>query len=186
MISPTSAYTQLINSATHIIGNSSSWIDLIFTQQPNLVTSSGVHPSLHNNCHHQITFAQIDLLIEYPSLYHRLIWDYSNVDILNIRKSISSINWSHLFSDNHIDIQVSIFEECVLNVFKIFLPNKYVVFDNKEPVWMDQSINELIKERDSCYSKCQCQGRRDKDFHIVTSSTDRINEQISINRKSYF
>ena len=135
--SSTSGYTQLINSATHVIGNSSSCIDLIFTQQPNLVTSSGVHASLHNNCHHQITFAHINLLIEYPPTYHRLIWDYSNADILNIRRSTSSINWSHLFSDNHIDIQVSIFEECVLNVFKNCVPNKYVVFDDKEPVWMD-------------------------------------------------
>ena len=43
LISSTSGYTQLINSVTHIIGNSSSCIDLIFTQQPNLVTSSRVH-----------------------------------------------------------------------------------------------------------------------------------------------
>ena len=139
LISSTSGYTQLINSATHIIGNSSSCIDLIFTHQPNLVTSSGVHASLHNSCHHQITFSHISLLIEYPPPYHRLIWDYSNDDILNIRKSISSINWSHLFSDNHIDIQVSIFEVCVLNVFKNFLPNKYVVFDDKNlPGWTNQ------------------------------------------------
>ena len=185
LISSTSGYTQLINSATHIIGNSSSCIDLIFTQQPNLVTSSGVHASLHNNCHHQITFAHINLLIEYPPPYHRLIWDYSNADILNIRKSISSINWSHLFSDNHIDIQVSIFEECVLNVFKNFVPNKYVVFEDKEPVWMDQSIKQLIKERDSCFSKQQSQRRRNEDLHIVTSLTDKINEQISNNIKSY-
>ena len=136
-ISSTSGYTQLIISATHIIGYRSSSIDLIFTQQLNLVTSSGVHASLHNNCHYQITFAYISLLIEYPPPDHRLIWDYSNVDILNIRKSISSIIWSHLFSDDHIVIQVSIFEECVLNVFKNFVPNKYVVFDDKEPVWMD-------------------------------------------------
>ena len=128
----------------------------------------------------------MNLLIEYPPPYHRLIWDYSNADILNIRKSISSINWSHLFSDNHIDVQVSIFEECALNVFKNFVPNKYVVFDDKEPVWMDQSIKQLIKERDSCYSKYQSQGRRVEDLHIVTSLTDKINEQISNNRKSYF
>ena len=153
---------------------------MIFTQQPNLVTSSGVHDSLHNNCHHQITFAQhINLLIEYSPPYHRLIWDYPNADILNIRKFISSIHWSHLFSDNHFDIQVSIFEECVLNVFKYFVPNKFVVFDNKESVWMDLSIKQLIKERDSYYSKYQSQGRRDDDLHIVTSVTDKINEQIS-------
>ena len=51
---------------------------------------------------------------------------------------------------------------------------------------MDQSIKQLINERDSCYSKYQSQGRRDEDLHIVTSLTDKINEQISNNRKSYF
>ena len=65
LISSASGYTQLINSETYIIGNSSSCIDLVFTQQPNLVASSGVHASLHDNCHHQITFAHINLL-EYP------------------------------------------------------------------------------------------------------------------------
>ena len=109
LTSSTSGYTQLINSMTHVIGNSSSCIDLIFTKKSNLVTSCRVYTSLHNNCHHQITFAHINLLTEYPPPYHHLIWDYSNVDTLSIRKSISSINWSHLFSDNHIDIQVSIF-----------------------------------------------------------------------------
>ena len=148
LISSISGYTQLINSTTHTIGNSSSCVDLIFTQQPNMVTFSGVHAPLHNNCHHQKAFGHINILIEYPQPYHRLIWDYSNVDILNIRKCISSIKCIHLFSDNHIDIQVSIFEECVLNVFRNFLPNKYVVFDDKEPVWMDQAIKQLIKERD--------------------------------------
>ena len=36
-------------------GDSSSCIDLIFTSQPNLVMKSGVHSSLHPNCHHQTT-----------------------------------------------------------------------------------------------------------------------------------
>ena len=45
---------QLISDPTHILPNSSSCIDLIFTDQPNLVVDSGVHPSLHPNCHHHI------------------------------------------------------------------------------------------------------------------------------------
>ena len=77
--------------------------------------------------------------------------------MLRVKKSVSSVNWSHLFSDNHIDIQVSIFGECVLIVFKNSVPNKYVVFDDKEPVWMDQSIEQLIKERSSRFSKYQGQ-----------------------------
>ena len=40
------------------LSNSSLCIDLIFDSQPYLVKESGVHPSLHPNCHHQITFVK--------------------------------------------------------------------------------------------------------------------------------
>ena len=43
---------QVINEPTNLPENSSSYIDLIFTSQPNLV-DAGVYPSLHANCHHQ-------------------------------------------------------------------------------------------------------------------------------------
>ena len=56
---------QIINEPTHIIGDSSSCIDLIFTSKPNLVMESGVHSSLHPNCHHQITYAKFNLKIYY-------------------------------------------------------------------------------------------------------------------------
>ena len=91
LINSTSGYTQLLNFAAHIIGNRSC-IDLMFTRQPNLVTTSGVHASLHDNCHHQTTFTLTSFLIEYPPPYHRLIQDYSNANILNIRISISSVS----------------------------------------------------------------------------------------------
>ena len=41
---------QLISEPTHLFPNSLSCIDLIFTDQPNLLVDSGVHPSLHPNC----------------------------------------------------------------------------------------------------------------------------------------
>ena len=55
-----------LNEPTDILSNSSSCIDFIFTSQPNLITNSGFHSSLHKYCHHQITFAKFDLLIKYP------------------------------------------------------------------------------------------------------------------------
>ena len=41
---------QIINSPTHILPNSSSCIDLIFTSQPNLIIDSGLHASLFSRC----------------------------------------------------------------------------------------------------------------------------------------
>ena len=46
-------FHQIIDEATPILNNLLP--ALIFASQPNLVTESGVHPSLHTNCHHQIT-----------------------------------------------------------------------------------------------------------------------------------
>ena len=65
---------QIIKEPTHISNTSSSCIDLIFTSQPNLITGSSVHPSLHPNCHHQIVFAKFNLHIVYPPPYLREIW----------------------------------------------------------------------------------------------------------------
>ena len=50
---------QLITGPTHILPQPSCWIDLIFIDQPNLVIDSGVHSSLHANCHHQITLSKL-------------------------------------------------------------------------------------------------------------------------------
>ena len=57
------AMSQVINEPTHILDNSKSCIDLIFTSQPNMIMDSGVHPSLHSNCHHQIIYAKFDLKV---------------------------------------------------------------------------------------------------------------------------
>ena len=54
--------------------NSSSIIDLVFTDQPNLSANSGVHASLHPNCHHQIKNSSFNLNIYYTPPYQRLIW----------------------------------------------------------------------------------------------------------------
>ena len=52
ILTSTFGFHQIINEATHILNNSSSCIDLIFTSQRYLVTESGVHSSFHANCHH--------------------------------------------------------------------------------------------------------------------------------------
>ena len=65
--------SQIIKEPTHISKSFSSCIDFTFTNQPNLVTDSCVHPSLHSNCHHQIVYAKFNFKIIYPPPYERHI-----------------------------------------------------------------------------------------------------------------
>ena len=62
---------QPINESTRTTGSSSSYIDLLFCSQPNLVMESGVHPTLHPNCHYQIIYAKFKLKVYYPPPYER-------------------------------------------------------------------------------------------------------------------
>ena len=65
---------QVIKKPTHILQNSLSFIDLIFTSKPNLMTQSGVQPLLHLNCHHEVIYAKLNLKVHDPPPYERDIW----------------------------------------------------------------------------------------------------------------
>ena len=65
---------------------------LLFTNQPNFVTDSDVHPSLHSNCHQQIVFSKLKLKIENQRLYERLLRNYKNADSQSINKAIEMFN----------------------------------------------------------------------------------------------
>ena len=90
-------FKQVISDATHILESSSSYIDLIFTSQPNLVMNSNVHSSLHPNSHHQIIHAKFNLKIFYPPPYERVVWHYQDANNDLIERSISQFNWERYF-----------------------------------------------------------------------------------------
>ena len=90
------SFQKLISKSTHILKNSSSYIDFIFTDQPNLITDSDTHPSLHLNCHH-ITFCKINQKITYPPPYRRLVWDFKRANISSVRKAIKMVDWQFMF-----------------------------------------------------------------------------------------
>ena len=87
---PSLGLHQVINEATYILNNSSSCIDLIFTSQRYLVTESGVHSSLHANCHHQITYIKFNLNVIYQPPYQREVRHYKLVNSERIQCPIAN------------------------------------------------------------------------------------------------
>ena len=144
---PTSSngFSQLIKEPTHIQTNSSSCIDLVFIYQWNLSVNSGVHESLHPNCHHQIVHTKFNLIISYPPPYQRLIWNYKKADSEKNRKTLDSVNWEKLFNKKDIDAQVAVFKETIFIDFRNNVPNKYITIDDKDSVWMNETIKLKIE-----------------------------------------
>ena len=143
---------QIINEPAHILENSSSCIDLIFTSQPNLSVESGTQSSLHPNCHHQIIYTKFNLEVIYPPPYACKVWHYqdSNVDL--IRRSMNEFDWDRGFANKHVNENVLIFNKTVLNVLSNFILHEVIVCDNKDPPWFNRKIKSLFNEKLRTYN----------------------------------
>ena len=64
---------QPVSDPTHLLPNSSSCTELIFTDQPSLTLDSGLHLSIHVKCHHQIIQCKFNLMTVYTPPYGRLV-----------------------------------------------------------------------------------------------------------------
>ena len=113
-------FHQLISQPTHL--------------PPQTSSCSGVCPSLHWNCHHQISYCKLNLSIEYPPPYEHLVWDHNRANVEGIKKSIVSVSWDVMFNDKIVYKQVSIFNEIIENIISNFIPNKLVTFAEGPPL----------------------------------------------------
>ena len=102
--------------------NSSCCIDVILTDQSNLVISIRVQPSLHENCHD--FFTKFNLQIMYPPNYQRLVLYYKNANISSIQKALDMIYWNRLLSSANAEKHVNISNDTIFNIFSILLEGK--------------------------------------------------------------
>ena len=136
---------QITNEPTHVLENSSSCIDFIFTSHLNLIVDSGVHPSLHPNCHHQIVYAKFDLKIHFPPPYEREIWYYGQGNTELIRRAVHKFNWQRAFSKLNKNETIYFSNKIILNIALNFIPHETVIFDDRDPPWVN--TRNLINDK---------------------------------------
>ena len=49
--------------------------------------------------------------------------------------------------------------DIIVNVFRNFVPNKYITCDDKDPVWMNENIKSKIKTKNKLYQVYVKKGR---------------------------
>ena len=58
----------------------------------------------------------------------------------------------------------------MLNIFRNFVPNRYVTYDNKNPVWMNENIKSKIKAKNKLYQVYIKKDRQENDFFALEDS----------------
>ena len=120
---------QIIKEPTHVLDNSRSYIDLIFTSQPNM--------------------AMFDLKIFYPPSYERTLWHFKHANSDHIKRVIDICDCESAL--NYIDAndQVSVFNSTILNIVSNFISDETITCDDRDPPWMNSFIKNLIRAKDN-------------------------------------
>ena len=68
-----------------------------------------------------------------------------------IRKALDLVNWERLVDQKDNNTQLAAFDETILNVFRNYVPNKYITADDKDPVWINETIKSKIEAKNELY-----------------------------------
>ena len=132
-ITSTFGLQQIINESTHITEDSSCFIDLILTSQPNLVMESGMHSSLHPNRHHQIAYPKFSLKIYYLPLYEQEIRHYGKANVDHIRRSIDEFVWERCFANTSVNNKVHMSNKTIKIIISNYIPHETITCDDRDP-----------------------------------------------------
>ena len=180
-----SANNQFINETTHLTRNASSCVDLIFTSPPNLVIESGVHSSLHENCHHQITSAKFNLKIYYQPPYERGVWRYQKANSENIRKVISEFPWERRFANSDVDEKVYFFNKTIKSIISNYIPHETIVCSDGDPPWINKNIKKLINDKNHAYKSYRQNENNSRTFQNFQFLQSKLNYLIEESKHKY-
>ena len=128
---------------------------------------SGIHSSLHQNCHHQLIYAKINLKVFYPPSYEHEIWHYQLANVDLIQRAIEQFSWEKSFRNLNINEMVFLFNKTIKNIFSNFIPNETVTCDDRDPPWINANIKQLIQENNDIYRGYILNDKNLQIFHKV-------------------
>ena len=135
-------FDQLINCPTHKDGKT---LDLLLTNQSNLVTDINVQPSgfVCKSDHNSISF-KLNLRCKKIKSIKRKIYNMKNAHFKAINQELCNVSWDYILDYNDINNSLKKFEEIFFAVCEKFIP-KVTVKSSFQPPWFDSELDGLCK-----------------------------------------
>ena len=160
---------QTVNQPTNITSRTQHCIDLVATDQPNIIIKNEVAPSLHTNCSHQVNLVKLDLKCPPAPPFKRVVWHYARANTNSLLECLHQFDWRHQLSlkaDNPLD-QVYLLDETLLNAASNFIPNNEKTFVPRDPPWLSNNCKTLYKKYHRKYTRFVKRGFRPDDKQQV-------------------
>ena len=179
--------TQIINEPTNFEPHKNpSCIDLIITDQPNLVLDSGTRPSPDPVCHHQITYCKANFNLPPSPPYEREFWYYPRANTALIQRSMQSFPWEQRLNINQDrNWQAREFTKIFLNIMSNFIPHETKKIIPRENPWITKPLKAMIKRKDRLYKNYKKNGYQLHDKARLDIFRSECQEAVEGAKKAY-
>ena len=179
--------TQIISEPTHFMRETCkpSCIDLIVTDQPNIVLDSGVRESLDPTVKHQIIFCKINFKIPPLPKHSRKIWHFNRANHDLINRAISTFPWELELSHKDPNHQVDVLNQTVLYIMSNFVPNEIKTIRPREPDWYNGNIKRMLRNLNKISKKYKRNGYKTEDKAIVDRLKNECHDAIINAKENY-
>ncbi|KAK3083103.1 hypothetical protein FSP39_014041 [Pinctada imbricata] len=158
LISASQGLTQLLNKPTSITEFSETLIDLILTNNTNIIHDYGVlEPFLEvNKRFHRPTFCLINSKKIASKKCKRTIFLYEkgNYELLKIRIKNENLD-NRITEEKSIDDNVKLITEIIVNTAKECIPNKEITIRKDELPWITNEIRREMRKRNRARNKAK-------------------------------
>lgn len=150
------------------------FLDLLFTNEELVSTTPPLDPLLPNNFHHNAFCFDIVVPCQTDQLSEdKYIYDFSKCNVFELRKFLSSVDWSFLSSEKNVEVSTKRLYDFLQAGIELSTPVKRV-YSSTFPVWFTNELKSLIfkkKRAHSLYKK----SRLESDYRCFSSLRSRCN-----------
>ena len=137
---------QIVNQPTYVMNNQSTLIDLVATDQPNLVLQNEVLPSPDPLCHHRVNLVRMNLKCTVPDPTTRYVFHYPRADEESLQRSLYQFDWHTFLEGKHPDEKLDLVSESIMNAAKNYIPGENKTFYPKDPPWLTHTSKNLYNK----------------------------------------
>ena len=180
--------SQIISEPTHFFRTdcAPSCIDIILTDQPNLILHSGVRPSLDPAVKHHITYCKLNFKIPPPPKFTRKIYHYSRAQTEAIIQSVKTFPWANEFNKLASPTQqVDLLNRTILNIMSNFIPNEEKISRPRDPPWFTRTIKNTLRKHNKIYKQFRQNGFSEDDKTLFEKSKTDLNDMILLAKEMY-
>ena len=130
--------SNLINEPTRITPTTSTSIDIIFTNNRNIIENISVSPPICSD--HCIIHFSFNFQIFKQHSYHKKIFNYDNADYDKMNRSILNVDWDTHINTYNINDFNTLLCDTINNLIDECVPSKQITIRPNDKKWMNNKI----------------------------------------------